>query len=314
MAHAKFTKETVFEAAEKLLSSGESPTITRIREEIGGGSPNDITAWMKEWRNQQQKLSDAQKVPAPGNIRDQANLFLSEFVTTVWDTARIEAGNKLKAERQALSDAQAELEHETSEALEMAETLNAENLALKNRIQELEAAGIESRKQIGALQTQTERDQKAIGDISKEKERLTKELLEARIDAKQANTLAAELSGELTELRRASTETKAELNALKTQSESIKRERDIALIEKESAQKEFEDNKLELKSLQKESISLNAQVDKHQIALDTAVRKIDELQSEIKEARAKQSVAELESAGLKGELKALATLKTGEAK
>lgn len=87
MAHAKCTKETVFEAADQLLADGEKPTITRIRDVIGGGSPNDITAWMKEWRTRRQKITDAQRVPAPGNIKDQANVFLNDFIATVWDTA-----------------------------------------------------------------------------------------------------------------------------------------------------------------------------------------------------------------------------------
>jgi chromosome segregation ATPase len=294
MAHAKFTKETVFEAADKLVATSEKPTITRIRDIIGGGSPNDITAWMKEWRTQRQKLSDAQKVPAPGSIRDQATLFLSEFVTSIWDTARTEADNKLKTERQALSDAQAELEQETSESLEMAENLNAENLGLKTKIQELEAAGTESDKQIDALQSQIERDRKSIDDLFKEKDRLTKEQSEARADAKQANTQAAKLSGELGELRRHSACIKSELETLKLQAEVFKRERDVAQTEKEASIRETN--------------AIKSQAVKQQTALDAALLKIDALQAEVRQSRNKQAEAEREAAALQGELKSMTLL------
>lgn len=154
MAHAKFTKETVFEAADQLTISGEKPTITRIRDHIGGGSPNDITNWMKEWRNRQQKISDAQRIPAPSGITEQANVFLADFVSMVWDSARTEAERKLSAERQALSEAQAELEQETGEALEMAEKLNSENMALKTQLQALQAANDEIKANLEMLKSQ----------------------------------------------------------------------------------------------------------------------------------------------------------------
>ncbi|MGZ8160567.1 MAG: DNA-binding protein, partial [Methylobacter sp.] len=109
---------------------------------------------MKEWRTRRQKITDAQRVPARGNIKDQANVFLNDFIATVWDTAKSEADNKLKAERQALSEAQAELEQETGEALEMAENLNAENLALKAKIQELENVRADDQKRINTMATQ----------------------------------------------------------------------------------------------------------------------------------------------------------------
>lgn len=309
MAHARFTKEAVFEAADQLLAEGEKPTITRIRDIIGGGSPNDITAWMKEWRTRQQKITDAQQIPAPGNIKDQASVFLTEFVTTIWNTARTEANNKLKAERQALSDAQAALELETSDALEVAESLNIENAELKTQIASLEETDRENTKKTNELLQQLDLSKNAFDDLTKERDRLERELTASRSEAKEALANASQLTSELTELRRSDNELKSELEALKTQAESFKRECDIALAEKETAQKELESVKAELKSLQKENNSLNAQVDKQQTALDAAARRTDELQIELKDARVGQGAAELESAELRGELRALAALK-----
>ncbi|MCF6766533.1 DNA-binding protein [Thiotrichales bacterium 19S3-7] len=55
MARPGLTFEEVQEAAEKLLQQGESPTIMRIRETLGGkGSPNTISKYLKEWKTKAQ--------------------------------------------------------------------------------------------------------------------------------------------------------------------------------------------------------------------------------------------------------------------
>jgi hypothetical protein len=224
MAHAKFTKEAVFEAADQLIAGGEKPTITRIRDIIGGGSPNDITSWMKEWRSRQQKILDAQRIPAPSGIRDQANVFLSDFVATVWDSARAEAERKLTAERQALSEAQTELELETGEALEIAEMLNVENMALKTQLQVLQAANAEIKAAMDVLKLQTESFKHAHDLAVVEKESTMREINTIKTQADRQQTMLETAQLKIDELQ---------AEARKYREMQAKAERETALLQGE---------------------------------------------------------------------------------
>lgn len=44
-----FTQEDVFGAADTLLARGERPTIERVRQEIGRGSPNTVNPLLDAW-------------------------------------------------------------------------------------------------------------------------------------------------------------------------------------------------------------------------------------------------------------------------
>jgi len=45
----RVTEQDVFEAADALLARGERPTIDRVRQELGGGSPNTINPHLDVW-------------------------------------------------------------------------------------------------------------------------------------------------------------------------------------------------------------------------------------------------------------------------
>jgi hypothetical protein len=46
---AKASREHVFAAAEGILLAGRRPTIEAIQARLGGGSPNSIVAYLKDW-------------------------------------------------------------------------------------------------------------------------------------------------------------------------------------------------------------------------------------------------------------------------
>ena len=48
MAHG-ISEQDVFEAADKLLARGERPTIERVRNELGRGSPNTVNRLLDGW-------------------------------------------------------------------------------------------------------------------------------------------------------------------------------------------------------------------------------------------------------------------------
>lgn len=64
------TRESVFQAAEALAAEqgGKSPSVRRVRERLGGGSPNDITQLLREWRVTQGASRSASAIQVDGAI------------------------------------------------------------------------------------------------------------------------------------------------------------------------------------------------------------------------------------------------------
>ncbi len=77
---ARITREMVFEAADKLTAQGKEPTITGIRDDLGGGSFSTISGHLKKWRNQKQSV---ESVALPDAVRE---VFRSSF-NAVWSEA-----------------------------------------------------------------------------------------------------------------------------------------------------------------------------------------------------------------------------------
>lgn len=43
------TEQQVPAAADALVAGGERPTVERIRQHLGTGSPNTVTRWLESW-------------------------------------------------------------------------------------------------------------------------------------------------------------------------------------------------------------------------------------------------------------------------
>jgi hypothetical protein len=49
VAEPKASRVRVWQAAERILKSGRRPTVEGVRELLGGGSPNSVTAYLNDW-------------------------------------------------------------------------------------------------------------------------------------------------------------------------------------------------------------------------------------------------------------------------
>lgn len=126
-------REDVWQAADALLLDGKRPTIERVRQQIGRGSPNTVSPMLEEWfatlgpRMAQLKAGGI----APGdNPAGQGGAgvppALAQAMQTVWDGAMEQA----QADAQALvADERAQLNSERA-ALEEATRLHAQAQAL----------------------------------------------------------------------------------------------------------------------------------------------------------------------------------------
>jgi hypothetical protein len=133
----------VFEAAERIAASGESPTIERVRRDLGRGSNSTIAPFLREWHAARGQLgapkslledSPAQLGSLVGRIAQQ----LSSEARREVDAARAQAeaicaALRLEsAERETEAQRAAEQwQRQAAEAHEREQTLASENILLK---------------------------------------------------------------------------------------------------------------------------------------------------------------------------------------
>src|SRR5471032_772823 len=107
------TETDVWQAADALLLAGERPTIERIRQHLGRGSPNTVSPHLDIWfRGLGARITDPQAFAAPAAIPDAIQQAAAHFWQVALATARAQVDSELTAERECLVDARAQLEKE----------------------------------------------------------------------------------------------------------------------------------------------------------------------------------------------------------
>lgn len=129
MTELKVTRERVNQAAEQIKGAGEKPTIARVRDSLGGGSPNAIHLFLKEWKDGQAvEKTDVEPVPEhvqrslmdeferrASAARAKAEAEAIESAETAYDLAHV--GVKIEAEAAELRELNARLLSERDNAL-----------------------------------------------------------------------------------------------------------------------------------------------------------------------------------------------------
>jgi len=110
--------------ADKLLADNITPTLSKVRKALGGGSFTTISDSMKIWKEKQgkQKLNEAIKESAPERLKNDAQGLINE----IWSTAQELANERLKSEREALELARKEYEEQAKQAAELADSISLE--------------------------------------------------------------------------------------------------------------------------------------------------------------------------------------------
>jgi hypothetical protein len=106
----KASRVRVWQACDRVLRSGRRPTVEGVREVLGGGSPNSVTAYINEWYRELGTRLTAAETPLAGFPPEAVSL-----MTELWrlaandqanapdgDSADDEATRMLAAERDAL--------------------------------------------------------------------------------------------------------------------------------------------------------------------------------------------------------------------
>ncbi len=70
----KASRVRVFQAADRILRSGRRPTVEAVRELLGGGSPNSVTAYIQDWYQELGSRLVATEEPLVGFPREAVSL------------------------------------------------------------------------------------------------------------------------------------------------------------------------------------------------------------------------------------------------
>ncbi|EGV19097.1 DNA-binding protein [Thiocapsa marina] len=200
MGRPGITSEQVHEAADALVAEGVAPTVVGIRTRLGGGSPNNISKWLNQWRDARTELEHAASPPTPTPVETA--------MRGVWVAAWRAAQEQLEGEREAMANARKEIERERTEMLAEINRLDGELDSAKTEIQQVhEALDAERREHEGT-----------------------------RADVKEARAIASErkarIEHQAIELQEAQRQA-AEATAQAGRAQALAIERDRALADKE---------------------------------------------------------------------------------
>jgi chromosome segregation ATPase len=117
-------QEDVSQAADALLASGLRPTIERVRQHLGRGSPNTVSPMLETWFvGLGKRLGMIGGTGGEGQMPATAAQALAKLWEAALLIARKEADASLSLDRQALSDAQATLSDRETSLLQQEQAL-----------------------------------------------------------------------------------------------------------------------------------------------------------------------------------------------
>ena len=123
------TEKDVFTACDALVLAGERPTIERVRQKIGRGSPNTVSPMLDAWfRGLGRRLQDPGAFAPPPHIPEPVMQAAQHF----WEVAQVNARVDLEAQvQERLAPMQAEVER--AQHLAAVATAEKETSAIKVR-------------------------------------------------------------------------------------------------------------------------------------------------------------------------------------
>jgi len=249
MARTGIPQAQVNETADALLRAGERPTIERVRQALGTGSPNTIVrlldAW---WAALGQRLATHETKLALPDAPDAVVAAASQLWLTALAEAQTLATNALAAEkaaftqeRQALGERAQALEAAMIDACELTEAAVAARLQAETRCTDLERLAATQSAQLTDLQAQRDALQSERGTLSTRVTELLDATEQLRLDAateRRALEAQARLSEDrwLQEVDRGRLESAQLQKALaRRESEASKAAATITALEKDTA-------------------------------------------------------------------------------
>ncbi|MEG3191607.1 DNA-binding protein [Lysobacter sp. D1-1-M9] len=188
------TQDDVDRAANALLLAGERPTIERVRQFLGTGSPNTVTRLLENWwqglgtrlqvRQQKVELPDAP--PAVAELASQLwEQALAAATTTAQEAVQVQH-QEVDAERASLAQEAAVLRQQTEEARELATQAQTSRAEAAVRLQDMQHLIEQQTAQVADLTRQRDeaarRAEQALNETSAWRQRLDAAQAQARTE------------------------------------------------------------------------------------------------------------------------------------
>ena len=154
------TETDVWKAADALLLEGLRPTIERVRQKIGRGSPNTVSPYLETWfKSLGARIKDPGAFSAPAALPDPIHQAAKHF----WETALAEARATLAVEATALQEAlvqeQAALGREREALAGRQKALDGQIAAQAEALELARSQGAEAQHRSAQMEEQLRREQ-----------------------------------------------------------------------------------------------------------------------------------------------------------
>lgn len=289
--------ESVASAAEALQAAGTRPSVRNVIEELGGGSPNSVLKYLREWQSGRPlvRASDIELDESiTSAIREQMQNVATEAAKAAEDKAAA-----VEDDLQTLTDAHAEaertieaLKHAVEDLKSQAQVLTVELETAKSDAQRAVEQHVEL---VGELRNQVASERQR-ADVAAAK--LT--TAEVRLEALPAIQAEVEkLRAGIAELQESKQRAEQAAAVAQAKAEALEAAKAASDARAADAEKEA---RAARQGEQHARIAEQAA----QARIESAVRELDQANKAIKEARAETKAAQAEASELRGQLLAAA--------
>ncbi len=165
----KASRVRVWQACDRVLRSGRRPTVEGIREILGGGSPNSVTAYMNEWYRELGSRLAAAETPLAGFPPEAVSL-----MTELWRLASVD--------QNGVRDHDAAEDTATRMLVAERDALEAESTALQTLNQELQRHRSSAEKSLAEARALLSRREAALEEERSRAASLEQALAQARME------------------------------------------------------------------------------------------------------------------------------------
>lgn len=181
----------VWAAADQLLAEGLRPTIERVRQKIGRGSPNTVSPMLERWfATLGKRLGNGSGAAAQSPTANAMPPALLQVAHQLWDAARAEAGKTQAQQAEAL---RREIELKAAGLEDQQAQLRQREVAFEHTRGSLESALASSRQALesvkGQLSEAARQQDSAQGEIRRLRDALAQS--QAQLDAQRLEHRAA---------------------------------------------------------------------------------------------------------------------------
>lgn len=265
MARTGVTYFDVSRAAESISDRGETPTVDKVREQLGTGSKSTIAPLLKRWRTDSGIITE----PQSGLPND-----ILEVVKSLFDRVNVSADNRIEQVEQEFKSKQSGLESIITEANNKIQFLSDEKAQLQQELSVLKLDNTSHLQKIETLSLKLTKSETKLdifknhqNDLKSSIQELKKENRDVRDhfqhyqqqiaqdrhnDREQFQILSQQLQSEIMELRKQKTKDEGSISNLLSANEQLKDNNDLLNLETTKLHAKLSEQEALIKKLQTE--------------------------------------------------------------